>query len=169
MAKSNPVFRTHYDAQYDHKRIHSDIGSRKKTEYQPVYDKAGVWHLEKSGETDIYLEIQSYAMSCDINVIMARYRNGETDVLSAVQGVYGDFSNVPTNYSDIMNAKLEAERLFMSLAASVREKYNNSVEQFMAEIGTKAGLEKLGVSFDAPAASDAVEPPKNASGEVKEQ
>lgn len=150
MAKSNPVFRTHYDAQYDHKRVHTATGSRYKTEYQPVYDKAGVWHLEPTGKTDIYLDIQSYAMSCDINVIMQRYRNGEVDVLSAVQGVYGDVSNIPTNYAEIMNAKLEAERLFASLAADVRAKYNNSVEQFMAEIGTRAGLEKLGVNFDAP-------------------
>lgn len=164
MAKSNPVFRTHYDAQYDHKRIHTATGSRYKTEYQPVYDKAGVWHLEPTGKTDIYLDIQSYAMSCDINVIMQRYRNGETDVLSAVQGVYGDVSNVPTNYAELMNMKLEAERLFASLSADVRAKYNNSVEQFMAEIGTRSGLEKLGVTFGEQQQASA--PAENAKEEV---
>lgn len=152
MAKvSKPVFRSHYDAQYNHERIHSEIGSHYKTEFQPVYDRTGVWHLEECGKTDIYAEIQSYADSCDINVIMARYRNGETDVLQQIQGTYGDVSNIPTNYADLMNAKLQAERLFMSLSADVREKYNNSVEQFMSEIGTKSGLEKLGVQFEEPA------------------
>lgn len=151
MAKSDTVFATHLSRMMKPERFRSATGERVVTEYQPVYDSRGVWHLEPSGKTDRYLEIQSYADSCDINIIMARYRNGETDVLQQVQGTYGDFSNIPTNYAELMNAKLEAERLFMSLAADVREKYNNSVEQFMAEIGTKEGLEKLGAKFDVSA------------------
>lgn len=167
MVAAKIEFGTLYDRIYGKKvRFQCDHGSRTKTEYEPVYDKRGVWHLEKVREKDIYMDIQAYADECDINVIMARYRNGETDVLSRIQGVYGDFSNIPTNYAEIMNQKLEAERLFMGLSADVREKYNNSVEQFMAEIGTKSGLEKLGVSFDTPVASEAVDPSKNVSGEV---
>lgn len=156
MVKSDTVFATHLSRMMKPERYRSATGERVVIEYQPVYDSRGVWHLEPSGKTDRYLEIQSYADSCDINTIMARYRNGETDVLQQVQGTYGDFSNIPTNYAELMNAKLEAERLFMSLAADVREKYNNSVEQFMAEIGTKEGLEKLGAKFDVPDASVAV-------------
>lgn len=158
MAKSDKAvsFKTHYDAMSEHKRFHCSSGQREKLTYQPVFDRAGVWHLEENGKTNVYLDIQSYADSCDINVIMARYRNGETDVLSKIQGTYGDFSNIPRNYADLMNAKIEAENLFMSLAAPVRERYNNSVEQFMSEIGTRAGLEKLGVSFDAPKQSESV-------------
>lgn len=155
MAKSLK-FTTHLSRMVNPERYHCEVGNRIADEFEPVYDRAGVWHLEKSGETNRYLEIQSYADSCDINVIMARYRNGETDVLQQVQGTYGDFANIPTNYADMMNAKIQAEKLFMSLAADVREKYNNSVEQFMSEIGTKAGLEKLGVSFDKPQPDPAV-------------
>lgn len=155
---------------YDDKRkpIYIEHGNRVKTEYQPVYDQNGVWHLEKSGETNLYLDIQSHADSCDINVIMARYRNGETDVLSRMQGVYGDVTNVPTNYAEIRNQQIKAEQLFMSLAPDVREKYGNSVEQFMASFSTKEGWEAIGFKFDTPSDSDGVEPPKNASQEVSE-
>jgi len=150
------LFETALSRVSDHKRFPSCSGSRVWQEMKPVFDRAGVWHLERTGkEINKYLEIQAYKDECDINVIMARYRNGETDVLSRVQGVYGDFSNIPTNYAEIMNEKLRAEELFMGLAPSVREKYNNSVEQFMSEIGTKAGLEKLGVSFEQPAPAPA--------------
>lgn len=149
----------------EHTRYRTAIGDREKTEYQPVYDRQGVWHLEESGKTNVYLEIQSYADSCDINVLMARYRNGETDVLSRVQGVYGDVSAIPTNYAEIMNAKIRAESLFMGLAPGIREKYNNDVTQFMAELGTKEGLEKLGYRFDAPVAEKAAEPTKEESKE----
>lgn len=141
-------YRDYYGALKENKRYHMNAGSRKKQEYLPVYDSFGVWHLEKTKESDLYLDIQSFADSCDINVLMARYRNGETDVLSRVQGFYGDVSNIPSNYAELMNTKLQAEALFNGLSADVREKYNNSVEQFMSEIGTQAGLEKLGVKFD---------------------
>lgn len=148
VTKSEIPFKSYYANLATRKRCRINSGDRMKQEYQPVYNRAGVWHLEETKKTSLYLSIQSYAASCDINIIMARYRNGETDVLQQIQGVYGDFSNVPTNYADLMNAKLTAENLFNSLSAEVREKYNNSVTQFMAEIGTQAGLEKLGVKFN---------------------
>lgn len=141
-------------------------GSKIKIEYQPVYDVNGVWHLEPSGKNNTYMEIQSHADSCDINLIMARYRNGETDILSRIQGVYGDVTNVPTNYSEIMNQQLKAEQLFMSLAPDVREKYNNSVEQFMASFSTKEGWEAIGFKFDSSPSSDGSEAPNNGSPEV---
>lgn len=165
MAKSKIEFGTHYDKMLNHTRYHTDVGSRKAPTYEPVYDQKGVWHLEKTGEEDRYLEIQSFADSCDINVIMARYRNGETDVLQQIQGTYGDFSNVPTNYAELMNAKIQAENLFMSLAPEVREKYGNDVVQFMSEIGSKEGLEKLGVKFDQPASA----PAASTEGDVKSE
>lgn len=147
MAKNEVSFKSYYPNLSNHKHFRMSKGDRLKQEYQPVYDKAGRWHLEESKKTSLYLDIQSFADSCDINVIMARYRNGETDVLQQIQGVYGDFSNIPSNYAELMNAKLTAENLFNGLAPDVRSKYNNSVEQFMSEIGTRSGLEKLGVTF----------------------
>ena len=135
------------EARFNHPRRHADAGSRIKIEYQPVYDMAGVWHLEKSGESNLYLDIQSHADSCDINIIMARYANGETDVLQRIQGMYGDVTNVPTNYAEIMNQQLKAKALFMGLSSEVREKYHNSVEEFMASFSTKEGWEAIGFKF----------------------
>lgn len=131
-----------------HERRHCQSGDRIKIEYQPVYDRRGVWHLEESGKTNQYLDIQSHAESCDINIIMARYRNGETDVLSRIQGVYGDVSNVPTDYAEILNLQLKAEQLFKGLSADVREKYGNDVAQFMASLSTRQGWEDIGFNFD---------------------
>lgn len=140
-------FRNWVQARYSHKRLNCNAGSRTHKEYMPVYDMQGIWHLEESGESNHYLEIQSHADSCDINIIMARYANGETDVLSRMQGVYGDFTNVPTNYAEIMNQQIKAKNLFMSLASEVREKYNNSVEEFMSSFSTKEGWEAIGFKF----------------------
>lgn len=151
-----------------HKRIFTAHGEREKPEYYPVFDKRGVWHLEQKGTTNTYLDIQAHADSCDINVIMARYRNGEIDVLQQIQASYGDVTNIPTNYADIMNAQIKAKDLFMSLAPEVREKFGNSVEQFMARIGTREGLEALGYKFEAPAASVAPAASESETGGVTE-
>lgn len=156
MAASKISFRTHLQASADHKRTFVDHGTKEKIDYSPVYDHRGVWHLEPSGKTNTYLEIQASADSVDLNVIMARYRNGELDVLEQVQGTYGDFSNFPKNYAEIMNMKIQAEELFYSLGAEVREKYNNSPEQFMAQLGTREGWRDLGYKF---ADEMPVEPP----------
>lgn len=119
-------------------RRYCDNGTREKISYQPIYDRAGVWHLEKMDtKIQTYMEIQSYKDECDINLIMARYRNGETDVLSKVQGVYGDFRNVPNDFAQVLNDTIKMQQVFMSLAPEVREKFNNSFEQFGASLGTK--------------------------------
>lgn len=143
VATKSRLFETAFERSLCFHRVYCNPGKRMKIEYQPVYDKKGVWHLEETGETSLYDSIQSFADSVDINLIMSRYKNGEIDVLNRVQGFYGDVSNVPTNYADILNETLKAERLFMSLAPEVRERYNNSISQFMSEIGTKEGQEKL--------------------------
>lgn len=143
----------------DRHRLFCDRGSRVVTTFSPVFDQRGIWHLEETGKENRYLDIQSHADSCDINVIMARYRNGETDVLSRVQGFFGDVTELPTNYIDVMNAKIKAEKLFNGLSPEVKEKYGNSVDMFMAALGTKEGLEAIGFKFeDKP--NDPIEPIK---------
>ena len=142
-----------------HKRIFSAHGEREKREFKPVFDKRGIWHLEQTGTSNTYLDIQSHADSVDINVIMARFRAGETDVLQQIQNQYGDVSDMPTNFADIVNAQLKAEALFMSLSAEVRAKFNNSVEQFMARVGTREGLEALGYKFDTQPNPEPKTPP----------
>lgn len=144
-----------------HERRYCNAGNRESIDYQPVYDRRGVWHLEESGKTNKYLEIQSHAESCDINIIMARYRSGETDVLSRIQGVYGDVSDVPADYAEILNRQIKAEQLFAGLSADIRAKYGNSVEQFMASFATRQGWEDIGFEF-----ADAKQAPPNAPQEV---
>lgn len=138
MAESVLKFETWRMRQQKPIRRYCDSGTREKMSYQPIYDRAGVWHLEEMDtKIQTYMEIQSYADECDINLIMARYRNGETDVLSKVQGVYGDFTNVPNDFAQVLNDTIKMEQVFMSLAPEVREKFNNSFEQFGAALGTK--------------------------------
>lgn len=69
--------------------------------------------------------------------IVARWEaSGVLEHTSRYQGQYGDFLG-PESYHQALNLLLQADEMFMSLPSSVRDRYDNSVEEFLA--GVDAG------------------------------
>lgn len=69
---------------------------------------------------------QSFAEETDINSIVARFQKGH-DISASVRervAEFGDFSNVPS-YQDAMDFIARATGMFMSLDATVRERFVN--------------------------------------------
>lgn len=142
-------FKTQYSSR---ERIHSCSGSRVKKLYTGRYDANGRVVLEEKGTEDLYAYIQSFADSVDINVILARFSNGDTEALSRAQGFYADVTDFPTNMADALNRINECEEMFRSLPLEVRQKFDCSFEQFLSQSGTDDWLEKMGMvehSLDA--------------------
>uniref|UniRef100_A0AAU8AWE0 Internal scaffolding protein n=1 Tax=Dulem virus 111 TaxID=3145588 RepID=A0AAU8AWE0_9VIRU len=138
-------------------RVASNLGTRDHVLYSPVFDQNGNMHLEESGHEDIYDFIQSHKDSCDIHTILARYSNGDLTALSRVQGVYGDFTQVPKTLMDSLNIVIRAQNTFMSLPVEEREKYGHSFERWLAEFDKQAAAAAAPVeqaSKAAPAAGD---------------
>lgn len=125
------VFRT----KYQHVRTCTPSGDPIHIEYSGRYDENGVLVLDKTGETNIYNEIQSHADSVDINTIIRRYESGEVDVLSRAQGLFMDVTQAPKTYAEMLNLLRCAEEVFDGLPADVRAKFDNSFEQFFAQNG----------------------------------
>lgn len=136
----------------DRQRISANAGSPIKTVYKPVFDKQGVMELEEAGEENFYDYIQSFRDSVDIHVILKRFANGEIDVLNRVQGAYGDFTQMPKTYAELLNRVNEGRQFFESLPVETREKFNHSFEQFMASMDSPDFLEKAGLVQAAKAA-----------------
>ncbi len=113
-------------------RVHCNSGSSLKKIYKPVVRDDGVVDLVESGVEDLYESIQSWKDSVDINVILARYANGDVDALSKVQGAYGDFTQFPTTYAEMLNRVIQGKHMFESLPLEIREKYNHDFSQFIA-------------------------------------
>ena len=67
----------------DRKRITSIPGDRFADTYSLKVQDSGEKTLEKTGKVDVYAKIQSYKDSCDINVILERFVNGDESALSA--------------------------------------------------------------------------------------
>ena len=113
-------------------RVHCNAGNPLKKIYKPVVRDDGVVDLVESGEESLYDSIQSWKDSVDINVILARYANGDVDALSKVQGCYGDFTQFPKTYAEMLNRVIQGKHMFASLPLEIREKYNHDFSQFMA-------------------------------------
>lgn len=142
------VFRTQYS---DRVPVRANVGSPVKITYGGHYDERGRVVLEEKGRENLYDFIQSHRDSVDINKILARFANGETDALSKVQGFYADVTSFPSNYAEALNRIQECEEMFRSLPVETRAKFNHNFAEFLASTGSQDFLEKLGMlKEDAP-------------------
>lgn len=130
----------------DHDRIVSPSGDAIKEEFVGRYDKLGRIELISNGETDMYSFIQSHADSVDINVLMERYKNGDTAALQRVQGIYTDVTNMPRTMADLLNLVKDGEDTFKSLDVDVRAAFNHSLSEWLATAGSPEWFEKMGLS-----------------------
>lgn len=141
-----------------HDRVHAELGSPIKTLYGGRYDVNGRIVLEEKGKENLYDYIQSFRDSVDLNVILARFANGETDALSKAQGFYADVTEFPKTMADALNRINECEEMFKSLPLEVRQKFDCSFEQFLSQSGSADWLEKMGMKSDAVVDQQQVEP-----------
>lgn len=113
-------------------RTYSAVGSPDKVVYTSKYRDDGTIELCEKGKESLYDFIQSFRDSCDINVLVARFANGDVEALSKVQGAYGDFTRFPKTYAELLNRVNEGRMMFDDLPLEIRAKYNYDFAQFMA-------------------------------------
>ncbi|AXL14715.1 internal scaffolding protein [Microviridae sp.] len=106
---------------------------------------------------------QSMAADCDINNIMKKYeKTGVLQHVARYGGSYGDFTVLP-DFHTAMNKMIEAQEMFMSLPASIREKFNNDAGAFVEFAVDEKNIDemrKMGLSKEAPKKSEPAKPAK---------
>lgn len=130
------MFQTQFD-RLGERGVPSAPGSGMKDTYKMNVDKDGKRELRKSGEYNLYAEIQSYKDSVSIDYILSRFVNGDETALSRAQGIYGDFTEMPTTQAELMQRVIDAENLFNQLPLDVREQYNFSASEFFAQLDSE--------------------------------
>lgn len=123
-----------------HDRVVTDPGSRFKDELQLTIRPDGSAEFINVGKNDIYLEIQSHANSCDIHWILDHFQNnpvGLESVLNQRQGSFLDTLDFPKTYAEMLQRCIDARNFFYSLSPEIRDKFNHSVDEFIAQIGTE--------------------------------
>lgn len=126
-----------FDTQFTRLGVSGDktnAGNGMKDTYKMHVDDNGVRELKKSGEYNLYADIQSYKESVSIDYILSRFVNGDETALSRVQGIYGDFTQMPTTLAELSQRVIDAENLFNSLPLDIREQYNFSASEFFAQL-----------------------------------
>lgn len=126
------MFRT----QYNRERVTSEPGSPIKKQYQGRIDKNGNIVVESKGEFNLYAYINSFADSVDINVLLARFANGDKNALLQRAADYFDVSKIPTNIADIINLVNDGKHLFDSLPVDVKKSFDNSFNKFIVTADT---------------------------------
>lgn len=117
-------------------------GSPIKEVFIGKYEDDGKIHLTKTGEVNVYQEIQSYEMESDINVLLQRAQNGDLSVFRSV--VYGDTTTMPETPAEALNFVIQAERDFNRLPQEIKDKFKNNWRAFLATAGSDEWLEKMG-------------------------
>lgn len=159
-------FRTQFD---ERERLPQNVGSRLRQLYTSSINEFGEVELVPSGTEDLYQMIQSHKDSCDINVLLVRYANGDTAALAQRQGSYGDFTQLPTTYAGLLNAVIAGENYFNSLPLETRAKFDHSFERFMVSMDDMPKfLETLGVVHPEPSPVEPSEPSPVESSVLKE-
>ena len=127
------MFQTQFD-RLGTRGVPSVPGSGMKPTYKMHVDDDGKRELRKSGEYNLYAEIQSYKDSVSIDYILARFVNGDETALSRAQGIYGDFTGMPTTMAELQQRIIDAEDLFYQLPLDIRGQYNHSPSEFYAQL-----------------------------------
>ena len=139
-----------FRTQYDRVRVTTKPGSMLKDNNVPVIDKQGNRVIEATDTPiNLYAQIQSWRDECDINILMAKFTNGDKTALMKRAGAYGlDLSEVPDNFNDLMNLTTRAGAFFDSLPVDVKNMFGNNLYNFLANSKTKEFMEVMSRSED---------------------
>lgn len=123
--------------------IFTECGSPIREVFSPVVNDDGSISLQKSGEENLQQYIDSFALECDINSLIARYVNGDISALNQVTGSYGDFTSFPKTYAEMLQLQINSKAYFDKLPVELKQKFNNDPNQFFASAGSDDWIEKM--------------------------
>jgi len=124
-----------FRTQYDRLEINTKAGNAFRPDRKGVLDSKGnIVVKEKGTPINQYAYINSFADSCDINVLVARFRAGDQTALNQRAGAYLDISAIPDNFNDVYAMHYQLEQYFNTLPASVRATFDNSVFEFASNL-----------------------------------
>lgn len=110
----------------------------------PSFRADGTIELKVSDRIDIKKEINSHRDETDMAFILSRLMAGDDSVLNPNPPMYGDFTQFPKSYVEMLNLVLDGERYFDSLPLDVRKNFDNDRCKWFASIGTESWLSGMG-------------------------
>lgn len=125
-------FRNRYS---EMKTVFTNPGKRMKVVYELKINDRGRRGIEKVGETDIQQAIDAEYPSVDLNMVLKRLENGDTDALEQVKGFYADVAALPVDMRSIMEMNEQASKIFNEMPDNYKKLYQNDYLQFLYDPG----------------------------------
>lgn len=117
------------------KTVFTNPGKRMKVVYELKINDRGRRGIEKVGETDIQQAIDAEYPSVDLNMVLKRLENGDTDALEQVKGFYADVAALPVDMRSIMEMNEQASKIFNEMPDNYKKLYQNDYLQFLYDPG----------------------------------
>lgn len=143
-------------------RLVTCCGDRHKPVYTGSYRADGTIVLSKIDEIDVQDDINSHLHDCDMSIILSKLLAGDVSAIRQRLPMYGDFTQFPTSYVEMLDLVTKGADVFDALPADVRVKFDNDRSKWFASIGTDAWCDAMGY---APASPDNVDTPPAAPAE----
>lgn len=103
-------------------------------EYSPVYaedvDERGVACIVQVSQEKIQDKIEACKEQTLIYNILNSFDDGT--LLNKAQGVYADLSSMPDNIHEAYQSVRDARMIFNGLSDEIRQRFNNSFDEFIA-------------------------------------
>lgn len=113
-------------------RFYNSHGSHLIPTYERRVQSDGTVELERVGEKDIYLEIQSGVKGLTPYEILDRFSHIEDPaILKQQEKMYADFTAAPRSLAELEQFRIDARNAFNSLPVRVRELFGNNYQVFM--------------------------------------
>ena len=88
----------------------------------------------EQGTVDLQERIQVQAPSTDLAYMIKRLKLGDSSVLTTKQPLYGDFTQFPTDGSELVNTLLHAEYAFNQLPDEERKDHGYDYRSWLSSI-----------------------------------
>lgn len=150
-----------FKSAYDHntKEYITEAGSELQNEYGYEVNKKGQKILIKTGETNLYKQIQEELESTKIENILAEAAVGDMSHFRP-DGIYADISEAPSNLVEAQQQIQKMENLWNELPIETKEHYNHDIGEFIAESGKDHWLKDVGILAELPEIDEPKEAPE---------
>lgn len=133
--------------------VFSSSGSPVKDKFIMEVTSKGYPSLRKTGERNVYDEIQSYREGCDLAAILQSFGNECPRFnplgFEKAEGFVNDFSDL-SSLGDLVNDGEAVKQFFNELPLEVRNFFDNSVHKFARDFTSEGFVESLRQAYNIP-------------------